>query len=181
MLVIRLTRVGKRNSPSYRIVVADKRRAVKRKFIEILGHYNPTLKPKELKIDKDRSIFWMDRGAQPSDTVNNLMCNLGILDKKEKVNKVYGKPLSKKAIKAGPEKSVKPKEEINEEITETEVPEVTAEEKIETDESIESSEALNQEIKNIEKTEPEIKIEAEEKTKVIPDKKMVKEKTKEKS
>src|SRR5665647_1404458 len=102
MIVIRLTRVGKKNSPSYRVVVADKRRAVKRKFIEIIGNYNPTLIPKQLVIAKDRALFWIEKGAQPSDTVRNLMCNLDILPKKERVKKVFGKKLSKKAIKAGP-------------------------------------------------------------------------------
>jgi len=102
MLKIRLTRVGKKNSPSYRVVVADKKRAVKRKFIEIIGNYNPTLKPKQIVIDKDRALFWIGNGAQPSDTVNNLMVNLGILAKEKKINKIYGKKLSKKAIKEGP-------------------------------------------------------------------------------
>ena len=86
MLRIRLTRVGKKNSPAYRVVVADQRRAVKRKFIEILGHYNPIMTPTQLVIDKKRSLFWISQGAQPSDTVNNLMVNLGILT--DKVNKV---------------------------------------------------------------------------------------------
>jgi len=106
MLTIRLTRVGKKNSPAYRVVVADKKRAVKRKFIEIIGNYNPILTPKTLVIDKERAIFWMSRGAQPSDTVRNLMCDLEILPKKEKANKVYGKKLSKKAIKEGGDKKV---------------------------------------------------------------------------
>ena len=96
MLRIRLTRVGKKNSPAYRVVVADHRRAVKRKFIEILGHYNPTTNPKELVIDKEKSLHWISQGAQPSDTVNNLMCDLGILNKKDKVKKVYGKATKKK-------------------------------------------------------------------------------------
>ena len=85
MLVIRLTRVGKKNSPAYRVVVADKKKAVKRKFIEILGHYNPIVKPKIIVIDKDRSLFWIKNGAQPSLTVHNLMCDLGILPKKDKI------------------------------------------------------------------------------------------------
>lgn len=122
MLKIRLTRVGKKNSPSYRVVVADKKRAVKRKFIEIIGNYNPTLKPKQIVIDKDRALFWIGNGAQPSDTVNNLMVRLGILDESKKINKVYGKKLTKKAIKEGPQepKAVEtPNEEVKaEEITE---------------------------------------------------------------
>jgi small subunit ribosomal protein S16 len=126
MLRIRLTRVGKKNSPAYRVVIADKRRAVKRKFIEIIGHYNPIQIPKEIVIDKERALFWMNNGAQPSDTVNNLMCDLGILAKKEKVNKVFGKKLTKKAIKEGP-KEEKPAEtgEVAEEVVAAE--EVAAE------------------------------------------------------
>ena len=104
MLTIRLTRVGKKNSPSYRVVVADKKRAVKRKFIEIIGNYNPTLTPKQLVIDKDRALFWIERGAQPSDTVNNLMVKLKILAEDKKIMKIYGKKLSKKAVKEGPKK-----------------------------------------------------------------------------
>jgi len=99
MLRIRLTRVGKRNSPAYRVVVADKKRAVQGKFIEIIGHYNPTLTPKELVIDKDRALFWIKQGALPTDTVNNLMVDASVLPKSAKVKKVYGKKLSKKAAK----------------------------------------------------------------------------------
>lgn len=100
MVVIRLTRVGKKNSPAYRVVIADKRRAVKRKFIEIIGHYNPMVTPKELVISKERALFWMANGAQPSDTVRNFMVDLGILEKDQKAVKVYGKEMGKKAAKA---------------------------------------------------------------------------------
>jgi small subunit ribosomal protein S16 len=96
MLKIRLTRVGKKNSPAYRVVVADQKKAVKRKFIEILGHYNPVSTPKQLVINKERALHWLGLGAQASDTVNNLMCDLGILDKKAKITKVYGKAVKKK-------------------------------------------------------------------------------------
>lgn len=135
MLRIRLTRVGKKNSPAYRVVVADKRKAVKRKFIEIVGHYNPTLNPKEIVINKERAIFWMNNGAQPSDTVNNLMADLGILDKKAKTGKVFGKKLTKKALKAGegekPAEANKAEEavEATEETSGTEAVEETAETK----------------------------------------------------
>ena len=119
MVVIRLSRVGKKNSPSYRVLVADKQRAVKRKFIEVIGHYNPTLKPKELVIDKERALFWMKQGAQPSDTVRNLMADLGILKKSEKTNKKYAKPNKKKAA---PEEDKKPEATVisDAEVTETE-------------------------------------------------------------
>lgn len=111
MLVIRLTRVGKKNSPAYRVVVADKKKAVKRKFIEIVGHYNPTTNPKTLVIDKERALHWISLGAQPSDTVNNLMVRLDILPKKKLVNVVYGKKTKKKDAGKEPEKSTEPKSE----------------------------------------------------------------------
>ncbi|MFA4995543.1 MAG: 30S ribosomal protein S16 [Patescibacteria group bacterium] len=154
MLRIRLTRVGKKNSPAYRVVIADSKRAVKRKFIEIIGHYNPTLNPKEIVIDKERALFWIGNGAQPSDTVNNLMCDLGILNKKDKVNKVFGKKFSKKDIKEGKDKepetpaAVEEKtetKEVEEAPVET-VEEVTAEE--ETPEKEEAAEATAEEAKS---------------------------------
>jgi len=91
MLKIRLTRVGKKNSPAYRVVVAEQKKAVKRKFIEILGHYNPVAQPKQLVIDKERALFWIGQGAQPSDTVNNLMVDLEILNKDQRIKKIYAK------------------------------------------------------------------------------------------
>ena len=100
MVVIRLTRVGKKNSPAYRVVVAEKRRAVKRKFIEVIGHYNPIERPKQVVISHDRALFWLKAGAQPSDTVRNLMADLEIIPKAEKVNIKYGKSKKKKELKA---------------------------------------------------------------------------------
>ena len=129
MVVIRLTRVGKKNSPSYRVVVADQRKAVKRKFIEVIGFYNPTQNPKLLQINAERANFWMSNGAKPSDTVNNLMVDLKILSKDSKINKIYGKKTKKKAqpdapkpeIKAEETKETDEKETPKEEIAKTEV------------------------------------------------------------
>jgi small subunit ribosomal protein S16 len=128
MLVIRLTRVGKKNSPAYRVVVADKRKAVKRKFIEILGHYNPASTPKQLVINKEKSLEWISKGAQPSDTVNNLMCDLGILAKDKKVKVTYGKKTKKKDAGKETEEKVEKKEEAVAE--ETEATEETATEAV---------------------------------------------------
>jgi len=125
MLKIRLTRVGKKNSPAYRVVVAEQKKAVKRKFIEIIGHYNPISQPKEIVIKKDRALFWIGQGAQPSDTVNNLMCELGILDKSKKIVKVFAK------------KAEVAKEEVVEEKAAEEVAETpAAEEAVETAEEV---------------------------------------------
>ena len=71
MLRIRLTRTGKRNQPSYRIVVAEHARPVKGKFIEVLGNYNP--RAKKLEIDRSRVDHWVKQGAQPSATVAALL------------------------------------------------------------------------------------------------------------
>lgn len=100
MVVIRLTRVGKKNSPAYRVVVAEKRRAVKRKFIEVIGHYNPIFKPKQIVISCDRASFWLKTGAQPSNTVRNLMADLGIIAKKEKIDIKYARDKKKKELEA---------------------------------------------------------------------------------
>ncbi len=130
MLRIRLTRVGKKNSPAYRVVVADHKRAVKRKSIEILGHYNPASNPKGLVINKERSLYWISMGAQPSDTVRNLMCDLGILAKDAKAKKVYAKaPVKEEKAEADTAEPAITEEAISEE-SQTKAP-VEAEEVVE--------------------------------------------------
>lgn len=81
MLVIRLTRIGKKNQPSYRVVLTEKTNPVRGKFIEILGSYNPRSKDKTLKVD--RIQYWLSKGAQPSDTMHNLLVSEKILDAKK--------------------------------------------------------------------------------------------------
>lgn len=73
MLSIRLTRLGRRNRPFYRIVVADSRRARDGSFIDELGHYDPVIKPEVIEIDTDKVDEWIKKGAQPSDTVRSLL------------------------------------------------------------------------------------------------------------
>ena len=81
MLVIRLTRIGKKNQPSYRVVLTEKTNPVRGKFIEILGSYDPRLKTKALKVERIK--YWLSKGAQPSDTMHNLLVNEKILDAKK--------------------------------------------------------------------------------------------------
>ena len=76
---IRLTRVGATKQPTYRVVVADSRSARNSRAIETIGHYNPRSEPIELNIDADKAKAWLDKGAQPSDTVVRLFKNAGIL------------------------------------------------------------------------------------------------------
>jgi small subunit ribosomal protein S16 len=76
---IRLTRVGATKQPTYRVVVADSRKARDSRSIETIGHYNPRSEPVEVNIDADKAKHWLDRGATPSDTVARLLRNAGIL------------------------------------------------------------------------------------------------------
>jgi small subunit ribosomal protein S16 len=76
---IRLTRVGAKKQPSYRVVVADARSARDSRAIETLGHYNPRTEPIEFKVDADKAKAWLAKGAQPSETVVRLFKQAGIL------------------------------------------------------------------------------------------------------
>jgi len=69
MVRIRLRRVGLRNQPSYRIVVADKEAPRDGRFLEIVGFYNPRTEPATIEFQEDRIYDWLSKGAQPSDTV----------------------------------------------------------------------------------------------------------------
>jgi small subunit ribosomal protein S16 len=76
---IRLTRVGATKQPTYRVVVADARRARDSRAIETIGHYNPRTEPIELNVDADKAKAWLAKGAKPSDTVERLFKQAGIL------------------------------------------------------------------------------------------------------
>lgn len=78
---IRLRRMGAKKKPFYRIVVADSRSPRDGRFIEQIGTYNPLTEPAEVKIDEEKALDWMSKGAQPSDTVRNLFSQQGIMQK----------------------------------------------------------------------------------------------------
>ena len=73
MLRIRLSRRGAKKDPHYRLVVSEKSSPRDGRFLEILGYYNPALKPIRLSLDLDRIDYWVDTGAQPSETVRSLI------------------------------------------------------------------------------------------------------------
>jgi len=75
---IRLKRMGKKKRPFYRIVVSDSRSPRDGKFIEKIGHYNPITDPREVVINEERAIYWLTRGAIPTDTVKSLFKEKGI-------------------------------------------------------------------------------------------------------
>jgi small subunit ribosomal protein S16 len=70
---VRLTRVGSKKNPIWRVVVADGRSPRDGRSIETIGHYNPQTQPSRIEIDRERLQHWLDRGAQPSNTVKKLI------------------------------------------------------------------------------------------------------------
>ena len=78
MVKIRLTRIGKKKAPAYRVVVADGRYPRDGRFIEEIGYYDPMKEPAEIKIDGDKAKDWISKGAQPTDTVRALLKKTGV-------------------------------------------------------------------------------------------------------
>jgi len=96
MLVLRLQRTGRKNLPTYRIVVAEKARPVKGKFLEIVGHYLPAGKDSTFKIEKEKIEQWVSKGARPSDTLARLLKKEGLKDMDRFIQR-YTKQRSKSA------------------------------------------------------------------------------------
>ena len=78
---IRLTRMGAKKRPMYRIVASDSRRPRDGKYLELIGTYNPVATPAEVKIDEEKALKWLNTGAIPSDTVRSLFSKAGIMTK----------------------------------------------------------------------------------------------------
>lgn len=104
MLIIRLTRRGRRNDPSFKLVVTEKSNPVKGKFLEELGFLNPKTKVKAFK--KERILYWISKGAKCSPTVNNLLVSGKIIEGK-KVKAWRPKTSSSGAKKKEGEEAVK--------------------------------------------------------------------------
>ena len=79
MVRLRLLRMGSKKSPFYRVVAANADAPRDGRFIEILGHYNPTKHPQIIELKEDRVKYWLGVGAQPSDTVRSLFRRQGLL------------------------------------------------------------------------------------------------------
>jgi small subunit ribosomal protein S16 len=78
LVKIRLMRLGAHKRPFYRLVVADSRARRNGPFIEILGTYDPLKEPSEIKFDMEKAKLWLQRGAQPTDSVKKLMQRTGL-------------------------------------------------------------------------------------------------------
>ncbi len=80
---LRLRKMGKKKQPVYKVVAADSRSPRDGKFIEAIGLYNPKVDPALVELKEDRALYWLGVGAQPTDTVKNILTNHGILLRKE--------------------------------------------------------------------------------------------------
>lgn len=79
MVVLRLSRFGKKNHATFRIIVSDKQKDTKGRYLELLGSYDPHQTPTQINLKEDRVKYWLSVGAQPSSTVHNLLVEKGVL------------------------------------------------------------------------------------------------------
>ena len=80
---IRLTRVGKKKTPTYRVIVTDSRNSRDGSFIEILGNYDPHHEENVVNIDGDKALEWLLKGAQPTETTARVLVQAGVWDRFE--------------------------------------------------------------------------------------------------
>jgi small subunit ribosomal protein S16 len=81
LLRIRLTRVGKKKQPAYRLIVTDSRSPRDGAFLKIIGHYDPLTNPATLVVKEDEAVHWLEKGAQPSDTAAKLLTRIGVMER----------------------------------------------------------------------------------------------------
>ena len=81
MVKLRLTRMGSKKKPFYRINVADSRTPRDGRFIETVGTYNPLIEENQVSLKEERVLEWLSKGAQPSDTVRNILSKEGVMKK----------------------------------------------------------------------------------------------------
>lgn len=80
---IRLTRMGDKKNPFYRLVVADSRASRDGKFIEVIGTYNPLTDPADIKIDTEKAQKWLKNGAVPTETAKSILVKSGVIEPKK--------------------------------------------------------------------------------------------------
>ena len=102
MIIIRLQRVGKKHTATFRVVLTEKTAGPRRKYLELLGNLNR--KTKAFSLNKDRILYWISKGAQPSDSIHNLLVSQGIISgAKKPVHKISKKPPTAAMPEAVPE------------------------------------------------------------------------------
>ncbi len=87
MVRIRLTRVGSKFQPSYRLIVTDSRSPRDTRAIEVLGYYNPRTRPSTEVVNEERALYWLSVGAQPSDSVVNILTRTGTMGRFDRLRK----------------------------------------------------------------------------------------------
>ena len=102
MVRIRLRRTGRKKTPTFRIVVADQTSPRDGRFIEIIGQYVPRQGDTAINLKTDRANYWLDKGAQPSDTVRSLLRRAGVL--KARHEERLGKKLKSGAVSVSEKK-----------------------------------------------------------------------------
>jgi len=122
MVKIRLRRIGAKNKPMYRVVVANSQSPRDGAFIEIIGQYNPLVDPEYFSIDEEKALKWLRTGAQPSETVSRLLNKSGIMEKFKPGStqkQVLRKPKTKKVTESIPKTESITKSESTAEIEST--------------------------------------------------------------
>lgn len=97
MLVLRLSRHGRKNYPTYRLVLQEKDWSPTSKVLETLGHMNPHTTPAAVSLKKDRIAYWLKHGAQTSSTVHNMLVTAGMVTSKKR-RVVFGKKKDNKKV-----------------------------------------------------------------------------------
>lgn len=96
MLALKLSRVGKKKQPSYRIIVVEKSKDPWGTSRDIVGFYNPRTEPKTVKIDAERVKYWLGHGAQPTNTVWNILVDAKVVQGEKKKSHASGVPAEEK-------------------------------------------------------------------------------------
>jgi len=183
---IRLKRKGRKKQAHFRIVVVDKRRPRDGSVIEDIGYYNPLTDPADIKIDKEKALEWLEKGAQPSDTVKNIMQKEGIaleyhlikndVDEETRNIEMQKWELAKKAKAQKSDQEVEEEieekaEELEEKVKEKQEEKAEKEEETEQEaqtEETEAKEKTTEEPEKEEKKKAEKKTEAKKETKEEP-------------
>jgi small subunit ribosomal protein S16 len=168
LLRIRLTRVGKKKQPAYRLIVTDSRSPRDGAFLKIIGHYNPLTEPVTLVVKEDEAVHWLEKGAQPSETAAKLLTRIGVMERAGRAPVRY----VGKDVPAAPKKEPKPEapppiSKPKAEAPATAPDETPAEAPSESEEP--TGEAQQETPEVIQEPEPEAKEDAETETETEPE------------
>ncbi len=154
---IRLSRRGKKGRPFYYIVVADSRAPRDGKFIEKIGTYNPMTNPAAVDLEFEKALYWLQAGAQPSDSVRSLLSHQGVMHKNHLLNGVRKGAITEAEAEAKFEKWIKEKTSKLQSVVE----------KVETEKQAQKKKALNAESKVREARAHELAIKNSQLAKVL--------------